>query len=33
MTDFIMQFMDFIKNIVAAIQDMVKQIRAKNDEG
>ena len=31
MTDFIMKFMDFIKSIVVAIQDMVKQIRAKND--
>lgn len=31
MTDFIMTFMDFIKGIVIAIQDMVKQIRAKNE--
>ena len=33
MTDFIMKFMDVIKSIVGAIQDMVKQTRAKNDEG
>ena len=31
MTDFIMKFIDFIKTIVESIQDMVAQIRAKND--
>jgi hypothetical protein len=31
MTDFIMKFIDFIKTIVVSIQDMVAQIRAKND--
>lgn len=32
MSDFILKFMDFIKSIVSAIQDMVAKIRAKNDE-
>jgi hypothetical protein len=32
MTDFIMKCYDFILSLVKAIQDMVGQIRAKNDE-
>lgn len=32
MTEFIMKFIDLIQSIVKAIQDMVGQIRAKNDE-
>ena len=32
MTDFIIKCYDFILSLVKAIQDMVGQIRAKNDE-
>jgi|GEM_PF-2527830 len=32
MTDFIQAFYDIILSIVRAIQDMIKDIRAKNDE-
>ena len=32
MSDFIMMFYDIIKSIIASVQDLVKQIRAKNDE-
>lgn len=32
MTDFIMKCYDFILSLIKAIQDMVGQIRAKNDE-
>ena len=31
MTEFIIKFYDFILSIIASIQDMVGQIRAKND--
>ncbi len=31
MTEFIMKFYDFILGIIKAIQEMVGQIRAKND--
>lgn len=31
MTDFIMAFIEIIKNIVKAMQDMIAQIRAEND--
>ncbi len=32
MTEFIMKFYDFILSLVKAIQDMVGQIREKNDQ-
>ena len=32
MADFIMTFYHFIKNIIEAIQSLVGQIRAENDE-
>lgn len=32
MSDFIMGFVELIKNIVAQIQDLITQIRASNDK-